>query len=590
MDIEWVKDGDTGSLFVVQARPETVHAAQTPILKTYRFNESPPPAILTGVSIGHSIAHGTVRIALTREELGEVSEGDILVTRMTEPDWVPAMKKAAGIITDIGGRTCHAAIVSREFGIPAIVGTHIATQALGEGQHITLSTAEGEVGAVYPGHIPFNETEVDLSHFEPTQTKILINLATPETALQWWNHPVDGIGLARMEFIISNHIQCHPLAALHPVKVNSREWEDWKRANAINHRNPREFFIEKLSEGIAKIAASQYPKPVLVRTSDFKTNEYARLVGGLAFEPNEENPMLGWRGASRYITEEYKEAFALECAALHRAIFDLGLTNIRVMIPFCRTPKEAEAVIRLLEELGLKRGTYLPMNGQAESGGTFAKKRARHPHDARLQVYMMCEIPSNMILLEHFAPFFDGFSIGSNDLTQLVLGVDRDSARLGGLFNEDDPAVKWSIREILRKAAKVGKPVGICGQAPSDIPGFAAFLVENGIDSISVNPDSLFNAHQEVLDAERKMAHGALAKKKTTKATRTGAEMDTLAPLVTTPSAATFPSSKADGVAHIPRWHSIKPESKSGKKTEGVKNTSAGSTGDEKSTRESVTP
>lgn len=497
MDIEWVKDGSTGDLYIVQARPETVHTGTTPELKTYRFDESPPPALLTGVSIGQSIATGTVRIALSREDLGDVHEGDILVTRMTEPDWVPAMKKAAGIITDIGGRTCHAAIVSREFGIPAIVGTHIATQSLEEGQQITLSTAEGEVGSVYPGRLQFSESVRDLSHFEPTHTRIMINLATPETALQWWNHPVDGIGLARMEFIISNHIQCHPMAAVHPDRVETREWEQWKRSNAIDSRDPREFFIEKLSEGIAKIAASQYPKPVLVRTSDFKTNEYARLIGGSSFEPQEENPMLGWRGASRYITPEYREAFALECNALSRAILGLGLTNIRVMIPFCRTPEEAREVIALMKQMGLERGMPLGVRTQDAS-----EERT----DSHLQIYMMCEIPSNMILLEDFAPHFDGFSIGSNDLTQLTLGVDRDSARLGALFNEDDPAVKWSIREILRKAAKAGKPVGICGQAPSDIPGFAAFLVENGIDSISVNPDSLFNAHEEVLEAERRVA------------------------------------------------------------------------------------
>lgn len=480
MDIEWVKDQETGSIFIVQARPETVHSAgEGNVFKTFRLKQSNEEPVLIGQGIGSSIVHGRVCKVEHISDLKDVKEGCILVTEMTEPDWVPAMKNAAGIITDFGGRTCHAAIVSRELGIPAIVGTKVGTNVLAEGKQITLSCAGGEEGAVFDGYLDYDINEVDLDKIPPFETNIMLNLATPDSAFKWWRLPVKGVGLARMEFIINNHIKIHPMALIHFDKVIKEHEREKIRKLTKGYKNKQDYFVDRLSEGIAKIAASQYPNPVIVRTSDFKTNEYASLIGGEEFEPDEENPMLGWRGASRYYSDNYREGFALECRALQRVREEMGLENVIVMIPFCRTPYEAERVLKEMKTNGLERSK----NG--------------------LEVYMMCEIPSNFILLEEFARYFDGFSIGSNDLTQLILGVDRDSADLAYLFDEHNPAVKNTIAEIIERAHKVNCKVGFCGQVPSDDPEYAAFLVEAGIDSISLNPDSVVNVIRYVAEAEQ---------------------------------------------------------------------------------------
>ena len=482
MDIEWVKDDATDELYIVQARPETVHAGpeRQDTFKYYELLEKSASVLLSGLSIGNSIVSGKVKKVVHVDDLESIREDDILVTQMTEPDWVPSMKRAAGIITDSGGRTCHAAIVSRELGIPAIVGTHNATNVFRDGQEITLSCSEGDVGRIYEGKLEFEVHEVNLRKLPELRTDIMINLAVPESAFRWWRLPVKGVGLARMEFIISQHIKVHPMALIHFDRVIEEHEREKIRKLSRNYDDKQEFFVDRLSRGIAKIAASQYPRPVILRTSDFKTNEYAGLIGGKAFEPEEENPMLGWRGACRYYGEGYREGFALECEAIKKARNEIGLTNLIVMIPFCRTVEEARKVLQELENNGLRRG---------EDG---------------LQVYMMCEIPSNVILAGEFAKLFDGFSIGSNDLTQLVLGVDRDSAELSYLFREDNEAVKESIREVISKAHEANIPIGFCGQAPSDDPEYAAFLVEAGIDSISLNPDSVINVMNELGQAQKK--------------------------------------------------------------------------------------
>jgi pyruvate,water dikinase len=399
---------------------------------------------------------------------------------MTEPDWVPSLKNAAGIITDFGGRTCHAAIVSRELGISAVVGTMNATKVLNNGDMVTLSCGEGDRGKVYEGFVDFKIQEVDLEKLPPTKVDIMLNLATPESAFKWWKLPTRGIGLARMEFIISHHIQIHPMALVHPDKIESEQEFEKVRKLTKGYKDHETYFVDKLSAGIAKIAASQYPHPVIVRTSDFKTNEYARLIGGSSFEPHEENPMIGWRGASRYYSEGYRDGFKLECKALKKVREEIGFKNVIIMIPFCRTLNEAERVQQEMSLNGLKRG---------ENG---------------LEVYMMCEIPSNYILVEEFAEYFDGFSIGSNDLTQLILGVDRDSAELAYLFDENDPAVKKAIRDVIKRAHESKRKVGFCGQAPSDDPDFATFLVECEIDSISLNPDSVISTIEKIINAEKK--------------------------------------------------------------------------------------
>jgi pyruvate,water dikinase len=481
MDIEWAKDGDSGKLFIVQARPETVHSRAAPAaLQVYRRTEE-GERLLTGISVGNGIAAGKVVRLTSPEEADRVSDGDILVTEMTDPAWGPIMERVAGIVTDQGGRTCHAAIVSRELGIPAVVGTSEATRVLESGQMVTMSCAEGDEGYVFEGALAFEVTEMDVDDVPETRTQIMLNIASPDAAFRWWRLPCEGIGLARMEFIINNSIKIHPLALLrfHELTDNGAREEILKLTAGYADRAG--YFVERLARGIAKIAASQYPAPVIVRMSDFKTNEYADLIGGRQFEPNEENPMLGFRGASRYYSDEYREGFALECRAIRMVREEIGLDNVLIMIPFCRTLEEADKVLHVLADHGLERG----------------KKG--------LEVYVMCEVPSNVILARQFAERFDGFSIGSNDLTQLVLGVDRDSGKLAHLFDERNEAVKVMIREVIAAAKETGRKVGICGQGPSDHPDFAEFLVECGIDSMSLNPDSVVPVKRRVAEAESRL-------------------------------------------------------------------------------------
>jgi len=483
MDVEWAKDGDTGELSIVQARPETVQSRkQAATLETFRLHER-GERLLTGVAIGQAIAAGKVQVLESADEIDRFEDGAVLVTEMTDPDWVPIMKRAAGIITDHGGRTSHAAIVSRELGIPAVVGTGEATEVLGDGREVTLSCAEGDEGFVYDGILEFSEEALDLSDVPETKTPVMMNIASPPAAMRWWRLPAKGIGLARMEYLINNVIRIHPLALTRFDQLEDddvkREIEEIVRTSKGGYDDREEYFVDLLARGIATIAASRYPDPVIVRMSDFKTNEYADLVGGRQFEPEEENPMLGWRGASRYYDDDYRDGFALECRAIRRVRETMGFTNVVMMIPFCRTPAEADRVLDVLADNGLERG----------------KKG--------LEVYVMAEIPSNVILAPEFAARFDGFSIGSNDLTQLVLGVGRDSEKLADLYDEQDPAVKTMIRDLIERAHDAGRHVGICGQAPSDHPEFAAFLVECGIDAISVTPDSVLRTVRQVAGAEQ---------------------------------------------------------------------------------------
>ncbi|MBA2278102.1 MAG: phosphoenolpyruvate synthase, partial [Chloroflexia bacterium] len=482
MDIEWAKDGESGDLFIVQARPETVHSQNDgSSLKTYELQEE-GERLLTGLAIGESIASGEACVLADAADRERFQDGAILVTGRTNPDWVPVMKRAAGIITDHGGRTSHAAIVSRELGVPAVVGTGQATKTLKDGQTITLSCAEGEQGAVYEGALAFEATEVSLDDLPETKTRLMLNIAGPEAAFRWWRLPCHGIGLARLEFLITDAIKVHPMALVHFDDLTDEDARRQIEELTLGYDDKTEYFVEYLTRGIARIAASQYPDSVLVRTSDFKTAEYADLIGGRQFEPHEENPMLGWRGASRYYSEGYRAGFALECQAIKRVREEIGLDNVVVMIPFCRSLEEADKVLEVLAENGLKRG---------ENG---------------LEVYVMCEIPSNVVLAADFAKRFDGFSIGSNDLAQLTLGVDRDSSELTTLFDERNEAVKWMIRHLIETAHESGTPVGICGQAPSDYPDFAAWLVETGIDSISLNPDSVIPVLRHVAEVERARA------------------------------------------------------------------------------------
>jgi pyruvate,water dikinase len=477
MDIEWAKDGKTGDIFLVQARPETVHANRAKsTLTRYWLKEKATP-LVRGIAIGSAIASGRACLVPDARDIAHFRDGDILVTSNTDPDWVPIMKRAAGIITDHGGATSHAAIVSRELGVPALVGTGDATSLLRQDQMLTLSCAEGQTGSIYNGAIEFGHVEIDLGQLPETDTAMMVNLADPDAAFQWWQLPAKGVGLARMEFIINAHISAHPMALLHPERITSDERRQIEKL-ARGYARPADYFVETLARGIAALAAPYYPHPAIIRLSDFKTNEYAHLLGGAAFEPEEENPMLGFRGASRYYNPRYREGFALECRAIKRARELLGFANVIVMVPFCRTLAEADRVLAEMAENGLQRGT----DG--------------------LQVYMMCEIPSNVILAERFAQRFDGFSIGSNDLTQLVLGVDRDSEVLAALFDERDDAVLQMIAGVIAKAHSAGVKIGICGQAPSDYPEFAAFLVKQGIDSISLNPDSFVRTIEAVAKAE----------------------------------------------------------------------------------------
>ncbi len=479
MDIEWARAAD-GDLYILQARPETVESARDrSILTSYKL-KGKGTLLIEGASVGGAIVTGKVHHAASPAEVDAFPAGAILVTERTDPDWVPIMRKAGGVITDRGGPTSHAAIVSRELKVPAIVGTGNATEVLQDGAEITLHCAGGATGQVYAGALDFATREIRLADIPATRTAIMINAAMPDGALRWWQLPVAGIGLARIEFIISSQIRVHPMALLHPDKVTDANARAQIDALTSGYAQPADYFVERLALGVAKIAASRWPDPVIVRLSDFKTNEYRGLLGGEHFEPEEENPMLGLRGASRYYHPVYEEGFRLECRALKHAREVIGLDNIIAMIPFCRTPEEADRVLAVMADAGLERG----VNG--------------------FEVYVMCEIPSNVILAEQFAARFDGFSIGSNDLTQLVLGVDRDSAELKSLFDARNEAVKRMISEVIKVAHEHHRKVGICGQAPSDHPEFAGFLVDAGIDSISLNPDSVPAAAVHIAQAERK--------------------------------------------------------------------------------------
>jgi len=467
MDIEWARDGRTGELFVLQARPETVHSqTRRPMLQFFR-RQGEGTVLLTGRSVGNGVASGRVRVIHSLEELSEFKPGEVLVASMTDPDWEPVLKRAAAVVTDEGGRTCHAAIVSRELGIPCVVGTVTATRALADGQEVTISCAEGDDGKVYAGIVPFERQEIDPATLPKPSVPLMLNLANPERAFYLAQLPTEGVGLVRIEFVVSNWIGIHPMALLHPERLKDRAVLAELRERVAGYRPAAEFFTARLAMGVAQIAAAFYPRPVIVRFSDFKTNEYAGLLGGRDFEPVESNPMIGFRGASRYYDERYREAFALECAAIWRVREEMGLTNVKVMIPFCRTLEEGRRVLRELAANGLIRGQH------------------------GLEVYVMCEIPNNVILAEEFSDLFDGFSIGSNDLTQLALGIDRDSELLAPLFDERDLGVKRLIQMVIVAAHKKGRRVGICGQAPSDYPDFAEYLASIGIDSISLNPDSL---------------------------------------------------------------------------------------------------
>jgi pyruvate,water dikinase len=481
MDMEWAKDGVTGELFILQARPETVQARrQTGSVKNYSIRNK-GPLLISGLSIGGAVVSGPVRLLRSPREIDKFVDGAVLVAETTDPDWVPIMKRAAAIVTDHGGRTSHAAIVSRELGLPAVVGTGRATEILHDDQEITVSCAEGSEGHIYEGTAEVQVEEVQLDAIPATRTKVMLNLANPEAAFQWWQLPSDGVGLTRMEFVVSNRIKIHPMAL---VRYDGIKDEATKRAIdelTKGYANRTDYFVEGLARSLARIAAAHYPKPVIVRMSDFKTNEYADLIGGRQFEPEEENPMIGFRGASRYYSPRYRDGFALECRALRYLRDVIGMKNVIAMIPFCRSVAEADRVLDVMAQEGLRRG---------EDG---------------LQVYVMCEIPSNVVLASAFAERFDGFSIGSNDLTQLTLGVDRDSEDLAELFDEQDEAVKWMIRHVIEAARQAGAKIGLCGQAPSDHPKFARFLVECGIDSISVTPDSFVIVKRHVADAERRL-------------------------------------------------------------------------------------
>ena len=489
MDIEWAKDGITNELFVVQARPETVHSvkSQTAIAEVYRLKGPPTRLLATGQAIGEKIGVGPVRLVQTVADLGKVQPGDVLVARLTDPDWEPVMRRVAAIVTDQGGRTAHAAIVSREFGIPCIVGCGNATEVLHDGEEVTVCCAEGSEGHVYAGRAEFEIEKIDAAAVPPTLTQIMLTVGDPSRAFQTSFIPNSGVGLARTEFIITNHIGIHPMAlARYPNLKDARALQ--QIGDLIGSEEPREFFIRRFSEGVGRIAAAFYPKPVIVRTSDFKTNEYARLLGGAEFEPTEENPMLGFRGASRYYDERYADGFALECAALLRVRRDMGLTNLKIMIPFCRTVEEAKKVIDVMAQHGLKHGEH------------------------GLEIYAMCELPSNISRAEEFLRVFDGYSIGSNDLTQLILGIDRDSGTIAHLFDENDRAVMGMIAEVISEARRAGKPIGICGQAPSDFPEFARWLVERGITSISLNPDSAIKTTFVIAKQEAELHRFATAK------------------------------------------------------------------------------
>ncbi|MCX4985007.1 phosphoenolpyruvate synthase [Streptomyces sp. NBC_00572] len=484
MDIEWAKDGLTGELWIVQARPETVQSRRrTTTLTRRRLTASPGEPLVEGIAVGEAIGQGRVVALDAPVDLDRFPQGGVLVTGVTDPDWEPVMKRASAIVTDHGGRTSHAAIVSRELGVPAVVGTGNGTRILRDGGSVTVSCAEGGSGRVYQGLLPYEETQTDLAELPATRTRVMLNLADPSAAFRWWRLPADGVGLARLEFIVALQVKVHPMALLRPERLDAHDRHVIERLTE-GYLDRGDYFVDRVAHGIARIAASRWPAPVVVRTSDFKTNEYAKLLGGRPFEPNEANPMIGWRGASRYYSDGYREGFALECRALRRVREGMGLTNVVVMIPFCRTLGEADQVLAVMADEGLVRG---------ENG---------------LQVYVMAEIPANIILAREFAERFDGFSIGSNDLTQLTLGVDRDSEALAHVFDERDAAVVRSIQTLAARAHAAGRPVGLCGQRPSDDPGFTAILVDAGLDSISVAPDSFAAVKQHVAHAETTLKNG----------------------------------------------------------------------------------
>ncbi|MCE5975109.1 phosphoenolpyruvate synthase [Sinirhodobacter sp. WL0062] len=478
MDMEWARDGESGELYIVQARPETVQSrADVGALRSYKIKDK-GAKLLTGLSVGDAIAAGEVCMIESAADIDCFVDGAVLVTSTTDPDWVPVMKRARAIITDHGGRTSHAAIVSRELGLPAIVGTGNATHLLHDGQEVTVSCAEGDHGFVYAGIADYEVEELHLDAVPKTRTEVMLNLANPAAAARWWRLPADGVGLARMEFVISNVVKVHPLALTRFDKLTDPEARDQIARMTRGYADKADYFVDKLAMGLSRIAATWYPHPAIVRMSDFKTNEYADLLGGSQFEPAEENPMIGFRGASRYYSDAYRDGFALECRAIKRLREEMGFDNVVVMIPFCRSPEEADRVLEVMANNGLTRG------------------------EARLQVYVMCEIPSNVILADEFAKRFDGFSIGSNDLTQLTLGVDRDSAQLAGLFRERDPAVLWMIETVIARARANKRHIGLCGQAPSNDPDFARLLVKAGIHAVSVTPDSFLAVKQHVAAAE----------------------------------------------------------------------------------------
>ena len=492
MDVEWAKDGITNELFIVQARPETVHSQRRmDVMETYRLKQR-GKVLVTGKSVGDKIGTGKVRVISSVKEMHKFQPGEVLVTEMTDPDWEPIMKFASAIVTDKGGRTCHAAIVSREMGVPAVVGAGNATEVLMSGRNVTVSCAEGDVGYVYDGILEYEVDRVDLKDLPRPKTKIMMNLGNPEEAFKYSFVPNDGVGLARLEFIINSYIKIHPLALAYFNRLDEigaragatpdqiEELKATIEEMTLGYPSKTEYFVRRLAEGVGTIAAAFYPEDVIVRMSDFKSNEYANLIGGFLFEPEEHNPMLGFRGASRYYHPKYRDGFALECKAMKVVRDEMGLTNVKLMIPFCRTPEEGVKVIKEMEKNGLVQG---------ENG---------------LQIYVMCELPVNVVLADAFSDIFDGFSIGSNDLTQLVLGVDRDSELIADIFDERNEAVKRMIAQVIEVAHRYDRKVGICGQAPSDYPEFARFLVECGIDSISLKPDTVLKGTLTILEAEGK--------------------------------------------------------------------------------------
>jgi pyruvate, water dikinase len=481
MDMEWAKDGVDGKLYIVQARPETVVSQKsTSKLQHYVLDEK-GDVIVTGGSVGARIGAGAANVIKDVHDISKFREGEVLVTDMTDPDWEPIMKIAAAIITNRGGRTCHAAIISRELGIPCIIGTEKGTQLIKSGDEITADCSTGETGVVYAGALKYHVDETDISNMPKTRTKIMMNVGMPENAFEQSFIPNDGVGLAREEFIINSYISIHPKALINFDQLKDPQVKAKIEELTQGYVDKRQYFIDRLAQGVAHIAAAFYPKDVIIRLSDFKSNEYANLLGGSEYEPKEDNPMIGWRGASRYYDDRYKDAFILECEALRRVRDDMGLTNVKVMVPFCRTVEEGRKVLDVMAENGLKKG------------------------DNDLQVYVMCEIPANVILADQFCEIFDGFSIGSNDLTQLALGLDRDSELVSHIYDERNEAVKRLITQVIETAKAKGRKIGICGQAPSDFPEFAEFLVECGIDSISLNPDTVLKTKLKIAEKEKQL-------------------------------------------------------------------------------------